>query len=60
MTAGFWNRIKAGWYQKGLKYSSFPKIAMPLCFQRQALQDIPRLGSGCGTLAIPLAKAGEK
>lgn len=61
MTTGFWNRIKAGWYQKGLKYSSFPKNALPFMLSKAGhSKTFLDIGSGCGTLAIPLAKAGKK
>lgn len=57
---GFWNRLKAGWYHRGLKYNTLPDIALShiLPKAKGALTFLD-IGSGCGTLAIPLAKAGK-
>ncbi|MBI5893397.1 MAG: class I SAM-dependent methyltransferase [Deltaproteobacteria bacterium] len=58
---GFWNVLKARWYQKGLKYSSLPKTALDIILpQTKDCKTFLDIGSGCGTFAIPLAKAGKK
>ncbi len=58
---GFWNRLKAGWYRKGLEYSTLPRIAVPYILERTAdSKTYLDVGAGCGTLAIPLATAGRK
>ncbi len=57
---GYWNRLKAEWYKRGLKYSTLPKIAVPFILERaKGARTFLDVGSGCGTLAIPLAKAGK-
>lgn len=57
---GFWNRHKAEWYQKGLEHSGFPKAAMGVILPRaERCKSFLDVGSGCGSLAIPLAKAGK-
>lgn len=58
---GFWNRLKAGWYRKGLEYSTLPGIAVSYMLARTAdSKTYLDVGAGCGTLAIPLATAGKK
>jgi SAM-dependent methyltransferase len=58
---GFWNRLKADWYQKGLKHSTLPKVAVPFILnEARGARSFLDIGSGCGTMAIPLAKAGKK
>lgn len=58
---GFWNRMKAEWYRKGLDYSTLPKAALPVILSRtEDAKTFLDIGSGCGTLAIPLAKAGKR
>lgn len=60
MQKGFWNRLKAGWYQKGLEHSGFPKAAMSVILPRaQMCRSFLDVGAGCGALAIPLAEAGK-
>ncbi|MFQ5441257.1 MAG: class I SAM-dependent methyltransferase [Thermodesulfobacteriota bacterium] len=60
-TAGFWNKIKARWYRKGLEYSNFASTALPVILTRAPGADsFLDVGSGCGTLAIPLAKKGKR
>ena len=57
---GFWNTLKAKWYQKGLKYSNLPKIALNIILQKtRDCKTFLDVGSGCGTFAIPLSKAGK-
>jgi len=57
---GFWNTLKAKWYQKGLKYSNLPKIALNIILQKtRDCKTFLDVGAGCGTLAIPLSKAGK-
>ena len=57
---GFWNTLKAKWYQKGLKYSTLPKIALNIILPKtRDCKTFLDVGSGCGTFAIPLAKAGK-
>ena len=57
---GFWNTLKAKWYQKGLKYSNLPKIALNIILPKtRDCKTFLDVGSGCGTFAIPLAKAGK-
>jgi SAM-dependent methyltransferase len=59
MMHGFWNRLKAEWYHKGLKYSTLPKVALPVITARaKGARTFLDIGAGPGTLAIPLAKAG--
>ncbi len=58
---GYWNRLKADWYRRGLEYSTLPKTAMSIILPRtKDVRTFLDIGSGCGTLAIPLARAGKK
>jgi SAM-dependent methyltransferase len=58
---GFWNRCKAEWYARGLKHSTLGRIAVPIIIGRsKGARNYLDIGSGCGTLAIPLAEAGKK
>lgn len=58
---GFWNTLKARWYQKGLRYSTLPKTALNIILpETRDCKTFLDIGSGCGTFAIPLAKAGKK
>lgn len=58
---GFWNTLKARWYQKGLKYSSLSKTALNIILPNtKDCKTFLDIGSGCGTLAIPLARSGKK
>lgn len=57
---GFWNRLKANWYRKGLDYTDFPEKALSVILPRAAdAKTFLDIGAGCGTLAMPLAKAGK-
>jgi len=57
---GFWNTLKAKWYQKGLKYNTLPKVVLPLILSKtRGCKTFLDVGAGCGTLAIPLSKAGK-
>jgi len=57
---GFWNTLKARWYQKGLKYNTLPKVVLPLILSKtRGCKTFLDVGAGCGTLAIPLSKAGK-
>jgi len=58
---GFWNRLKAGWYHKGLPYSTLPAIALDFILPRTTdARTFLDVGAGCGALSIPLARAGKK
>lgn len=58
---GFWNRLKANWYHRGLAYSTFPDVALSCILPRiKDAVTVLDIGAGCGTLSIPLAKAGKK
>lgn len=58
---GFWNRLKADWYRKGLAHSTLPKVAVPFIREKaKGARTFLDIGSGCGTLAIPLARAGKR
>jgi SAM-dependent methyltransferase len=58
---GFWNRLKAEWYHRGLKYNTLPNIALEHILPRsKSSKTFLDIGAGCGTLAIPLARAGKK
>ena len=60
MQKGFWNRLKAEWYRRGLEYSGFPRSAMAVILPRaQNCKSFLDVGAGCGSLAIPLARAGK-
>lgn len=57
---GFWNKLKADWYRRGLERSGFPRAAMEIILPRaQKCRSFLDVGAGCGSLAIPLAKAGK-
>ena len=58
---GYWNRLKAEWYRRGLDYSTLPEIALSFILLRSKdSKTFLDVGSGCGTLSIPLARAGKK
>jgi SAM-dependent methyltransferase len=60
-TKGFWNRCKAQWYAKGVKGSTLGANAVPIIVERsRGARNYLDIGSGCGTLAIPLAEAGKR
>ena len=57
---GFWNKLKADWYRRGLEHSGFPKAALGVILPRAAkCKSFLDVGAGCGSLAIPLARAGK-
>ncbi len=57
---GFWNRLKANWYRRGLDYTDFPEKALSVILPRaEDAKTFLDIGAGCGTLALPLAKAGK-
>ncbi|MBI5561285.1 MAG: methyltransferase domain-containing protein [Deltaproteobacteria bacterium] len=56
---GYWNRLKANWYRRGLDYSGLSEAALKVMLPRLAgVKTILDVGAGCGTLAIPLAREG--
>ena len=58
---GFWNTLKAKWYQKGLKFNTLPETALKIILPKtRDCKTFLDVGAGCGTLAIPLAKAGKQ
>ncbi|MBI5970637.1 MAG: methyltransferase domain-containing protein, partial [Deltaproteobacteria bacterium] len=58
---GFWNRLKARWYRKGLDYSGFADAALSVILPRAGnAKTFLDVGAGCGSLSVPLAKAGKK
>jgi SAM-dependent methyltransferase len=55
-----WNKLKADWYKKGLIHSSAPTSILSVVLARASgINSFLDVGAGCGTLAIPLAKAGK-
>jgi SAM-dependent methyltransferase len=58
---GFWNRCKAEWYARGIKTSTLGRIAAPIIIERsKGARNYLDIGSGCGTLSVPLAEAGKR
>ena len=58
---GFWNTLKAKWYQKGLKFNTLPETALKIILPKtKDCKTFLDVGAGCGTFAIPLSKAGKK
>ncbi|MFQ5479690.1 MAG: class I SAM-dependent methyltransferase [Thermodesulfobacteriota bacterium] len=58
---GFWNTLKAKWYKEGLAGSTFPSTVAPFILSHAAgAESFLDVGSGCGSLALPLARAGKK
>ncbi len=58
---GFWNRLKAGWYHRGLAYSTLPEVALDFILPRTIdARSFLDVGAGCGALSIPLARSGKK
>lgn len=58
---GFWNRLKAEWYRRGLDYSTFSGPIVSIMLKKAPLaRTFLDVGCGCGTLAIPLAKKGKR
>jgi len=55
-----WNKLKARWYKRGLATSGAPESILSVVLPRSAkLESFLDIGGGCGTLAIPLARAGK-
>lgn len=58
---GFWNTLKAKWYQNGLRYNTLPETALKIILPKtKNCKTFLDVGAGCGTFAIPLAKAGKR
>ena len=58
---GFWNTLKAKWYQKGLKFNTLPETALKIILPKtKNCKTFLDVGAGCGTFAIPLSKEGKK
>ncbi len=58
---GFWNTLKAKWYRRGLESSTFPSTVAPFILSHaKGANTFLDVGAGCGSLAIPLAKAGKE
>jgi SAM-dependent methyltransferase len=58
-TKGFWNKLKAGWYRRGLDYSDMAATIVPIILGRaEGARSVLDVGAGCGSLALPLGKAG--
>ncbi len=58
---GFWNSLKAQWYAKGVKRSTLGRIAVPVIIENsKGARNYLDIGSGCGTLTLPLASAGKR
>ena len=59
--SNFWDTTKVRWYKEGLKYNSLPEKALEIILpETEDCKTFLDVGSGCGTLSIPLAKAGKK
>lgn len=57
----FWNKTKVRWYKEGLKYSTLPEKALAVILpETEDCETFLDVGSGCGTLSIPLAESGKK
>jgi SAM-dependent methyltransferase len=58
---GYWNRIKAGWYHRGLRHSTLPDAALSIILPRAGdVRTFLDVGAGCGALSVPLARAGKR
>lgn len=56
---GYWNKLKADWYRRGLDYSGFAAAALDVMLPRlKGAKTILDVGAGCGALTLPLAKKG--
>ena len=57
----FWDAKKAGWYRRGLEYSGMADAVLPV-IERAApgAGSFLDVGSGCGALALPLARLGRR
>lgn len=59
--SNFWNTTKVRWYKEGLKYNSLPEKALEIILpETEDCETFLDVGSGCGTLSIPLAESGKK
>ncbi|MFQ5427601.1 MAG: class I SAM-dependent methyltransferase [Thermodesulfobacteriota bacterium] len=57
---GFWNTLKARWYKEGLSGSTFPATVAPFILSHaRGAESFLDVGAGCGSLALPLARAGK-
>ncbi len=57
----FWNTTKVRWYKEGLKYNNLPEKALEIILpETEDCETFLDVGSGCGTLSIPLAESGKK
>ncbi len=58
---GFWNTLKVEWYRRGLRYSNMAEKVLGVMLRRtKQAESFLDVGAGCGTLTIPLARAGKK
>ena len=59
--SNFWDTTKVRWYKEGLKYNSLPEKALEIILpETEDCKTFLDVGSGCGTLSIPLAESGKK
>ncbi len=57
---GFWNKLKVDWYRKGLVGSGVSKAVMKVVLPKTGkCRTFLDVGSGPGTLTLPLASAGK-
>ncbi len=57
----FWNKTKVRWYKEGLKYNTLSEKALEIILpETEDCETFLDVGSGCGTLSIPLAESGKK
>ncbi|HHL40602.1 MAG TPA: class I SAM-dependent methyltransferase [Deltaproteobacteria bacterium] len=56
---GFWNRLKARWYRRGMERSDFAEAALGVMAPRMERGwSVLDVGAGCGALCLALAEAG--
>lgn len=54
----FWNKLKVDWYRRGVRTSDFAKTVIPIILAHaEGSESFLDIGSGPGTLSIPLAEA---